>query len=89
LHDGTRHDGLGSASSKGWLRGFGMVEGGLMMVAFWGVLIIGIVYFVRWITEKQRVAPAPAQQKTRRRSWAAAMRLGRSTSRPTSGYAWS
>jgi hypothetical protein len=66
-----------------------MVEGGLMMVAFWGVLIIGIVYFVRWITEQTaggtRARATKHPQTILCRRYAA----GRSTSRPTSGYAWS
>ena len=39
----------GTTSGNGWLWGLGMGVGGLMMLAFWGVLIGGIVLFVRWI----------------------------------------
>ena len=37
-------------SGNGWFWGFGMALGGLMMVAFWGVLIAGVVLFARWMT---------------------------------------
>lgn len=39
----------GATTGSGWLWGLGMGLGGLMMLAFWGVLIGGIVLFVRWI----------------------------------------
>lgn len=32
---------------RGWMWGFGMGLGGLMMLAFWGALIVGIVFLVR------------------------------------------
>jgi uncharacterized membrane protein len=40
-------------SGNGWLWGLGMGVGGLMMLAFWGVIIAGIVLFVRWIGSQQ------------------------------------
>jgi putative membrane protein len=41
--------GNGTAPGNGWLWGLGMGLGGLMMVAFWGVIIVGIVLLVRSI----------------------------------------
>ena len=39
----------GSATNaSGWLWGLGMGLGGLMMLAFWGALIAGVVLLVRW-----------------------------------------
>ena len=40
-------------SGNGWLWGLGMGVGGLMMLAFWGAIIAGIVLFVRWIGGQQ------------------------------------
>lgn len=37
-------------SGNSWFWGLGMALGGLMMVGFWGVLIVGLVLFARWIT---------------------------------------
>ena len=35
-------------TSSGWAWGLGMAAGGLMMLVFWGALILGIVLLVRW-----------------------------------------
>ncbi len=32
---------------RGWMWGFGMALGGLLMLAFWGALIVGLVLLVR------------------------------------------
>ncbi len=37
----------GMMSGQGWVRGLGMGLGGLAMLAFWGVLIVGVVVLVR------------------------------------------
>jgi putative membrane protein len=34
-------------SGRGWMWGLGMGLGGVVMLAFWGALIVGIVLFVR------------------------------------------
>ena len=34
----------------GWMWGLGMGFGALMMLAFWGVLIVGLVLLVRWLS---------------------------------------
>ena len=39
--------GPGMMRGHGWRWGFGMGLGGLAMLAFWGVLIVGVVLFVR------------------------------------------
>ena len=36
------------ATTNGWLWGLGMALGGVMMLAFWGAVIVGIVLLVRW-----------------------------------------
>lgn len=33
--------------ARGWMWGFGMGLGGLVMLAFWGVLIVGLLLLVR------------------------------------------
>jgi putative membrane protein len=39
----------GSASTgNGWVWGLGMGLGGLMMLAFWGALLVGVVLLARW-----------------------------------------
>jgi putative membrane protein len=42
--------GYTTANGSGWLWGLGMGLGGLMMLAFWGVLIVGVVLLVRSLT---------------------------------------
>lgn len=37
-------------TGNGWVWGLGMALGGLMMLAFWGALIVGVVFLVRWAT---------------------------------------
>jgi hypothetical protein len=37
-------------TGNGWLWGLGMGLGGLLMLAFWGTLIVGVVLLVRWAT---------------------------------------
>ncbi len=39
--------GYTTANGSGWLWGLGMGLGGLMMLAFWGVVIAGVVLLVR------------------------------------------
>jgi putative membrane protein len=39
--------GPGMMRGPGWMWGFGMGLGGLVMLAFWGALIVGIVLLVR------------------------------------------
>jgi len=50
----------GATSGNGWLWGLGMGLGGLMMLAFWGVLIGGIVLFVRWIAGQRASGTTPS-----------------------------
>jgi len=50
----------GATSGNGWLWGLGMGLGGLMMLAFWGVLISGIVLFVRWIAGQGASGTTPS-----------------------------
>jgi putative membrane protein len=37
------------STTNGWVWGLGMALGGLMMLAFWGAIIIGIVFLVRLV----------------------------------------
>lgn len=39
--------GLGMMRSHGWMWGLGMGFGGLVMLAFWGAVIIGVILLVR------------------------------------------
>lgn len=39
--------GPAAMSGRGWMWGFGMGLGGLVMLTFWGALIVGIVLLVR------------------------------------------
>ena len=52
--------GNASTSGNGWPWGLAMGVGGLMMLAFWGLIIAGIVVFVRWIGTQQ--APGAGSQ---------------------------
>ena len=47
--------GYAGTSGSGWLWGLGMGLGGLMMLAFWGVLILGVVLLVRSLTAHSTV----------------------------------
>jgi putative membrane protein len=38
------------ATGNSWVWGLGMGLGGLVMLSFWGVLIVGVVLLVRWAT---------------------------------------
>ena len=42
-----RPDGV-QPNVPGWMWGLGMGLGGLMMLAFWGIFIVGLVLLVRW-----------------------------------------
>jgi putative membrane protein len=46
----------GIPAGNGWLWGLGMGLGGLMMLAFWGAVIIGVVLLVRWATGRGATA---------------------------------
>ena len=48
--------GYAGTSGSGWLWGLGMGLGGLMMLAFWGVLILGVVLLVRSLTAHSTAA---------------------------------
>ncbi|MBC8231612.1 SHOCT domain-containing protein [bacterium] len=37
----------------GWMHGYGM-WGGIMMLVFWGAVIVGIVFLVKWIVNQSR-----------------------------------
>src|SRR6266568_3183751 len=39
-----------ATTGNGWVWGLGMALGGLMMLVFWGALIVGVVLLVRWAT---------------------------------------
>lgn len=41
--------GGGPVTAGGWTWGLGMGLGWLMMLAFWGALIVGVVALVRWL----------------------------------------
>jgi uncharacterized membrane protein len=43
-----------AANTTGWLWGVGMALGGLMMLAFWGAIIVGVVLLFRWAGFSQR-----------------------------------
>jgi putative membrane protein len=46
----------------GWAWGLAMGFGGLMMLAFWGVLIVGVALLVRWLSG---AATAPGESPPR------------------------
>ena len=39
-------------TTSGWVWGLGMALGGLLMLAFWGALIVGVVLLVRSVTRR-------------------------------------
>ena len=41
--------GLGMMRGHGWMWGLGMGFGGLVMVAFWGVVVVGVILLIRSI----------------------------------------
>jgi putative membrane protein len=45
----------GAGTTNGWVWGLGMALGGLMMLAFWGAVITGIVLLVRLVAGQSRV----------------------------------
>jgi putative membrane protein len=53
----------GLATGNRWVWGLGMGLGTLMMLAFWGALIVGVVLLVRWVTGQStgRTGPASAE----------------------------
>lgn len=55
--------GGGPAAAGGWTWGLGMGLGWLMMLAFWGALIVGVVALVRWLggTADRSRSPAAAE----------------------------
>jgi putative membrane protein len=57
-----RPDGV-QPNVPGWMWGLGMGLGGLMMLAFWGVLILGIVLLVRWLSAAAPHGPATESPK--------------------------
>jgi putative membrane protein len=54
----------GIPAGNGWLWGLGMGFGGLVMLAFWGALIVGIALLVRWATDHGSSATAGADPLT-------------------------
>ncbi|MFI5341971.1 MAG: SHOCT domain-containing protein [Candidatus Methylomirabilales bacterium] len=46
----------------GWYGGYGMgVVGGLLMLLFWGLIIVGLVLGVRWLWDHGRSGTGPAE----------------------------
>jgi hypothetical protein len=41
--------GLGTMRGPGWMWGLGMGFGGLVMLAFWGVVVVGVILLIRSI----------------------------------------
>jgi len=39
-------------TTSGWVWGLGMALGGLLMLAFWGALIVGVILLVRSVTSR-------------------------------------
>ena len=39
-------------TTNGWVWGLGMALGGLLMLAFWGALIVGVILLVRSVTSR-------------------------------------
>ena len=46
--------GPGMMTGRGWMWGFGMGLGGLVMLAFWGALIVGVVLVIRTLSGGHR-----------------------------------
>jgi putative membrane protein len=63
--------GPGVVQDRGWLWGFGMGLGGLVMLLFWGALIVGIVLLVRQVGNGAPVPPAITPFDVLKRRYAA------------------
>lgn len=55
---------------RGWMWGLGMGLGGLMMLLFWGVVIIGIVLLVRQVGRTGSESPREAPIEVLKRRYA-------------------
>ena len=47
VQSGREPFGLGVMRGHGWMWGLGMGFGGLVMLAFWGVVIVGVILLIR------------------------------------------
>ena len=56
---------MGGGSMMGWGGGgAGLVCGGLLMLLFWGVLIVGAVVGVRWLWDQGRPAAGRGREES-------------------------
>ena len=65
---GAHMSGFGPVQGQGWMWGLGMGFGGLVMLLFWGALLVGIVLLVRALggTEPVRRGETPLDVLKRR-----------------------